>query len=1024
MKTKRAVSIIMAIFLIAGSIITGSALSDPTPNLYIQPSNDTAYVGDIIKASVGVDRLKSFSGYQINLKYDPSVLEPCDPDTGIPFDEHTNPKGDTVLNNENFNPISIHRYDFENGFLSFGKAYLNVESYTFVAPPESSGTLAVIGFRVKKAATTQISFADTYRIALMPMPGFNEGQTGFDFLVKEIVGYKVNNSPLINCIKAPANTPVPTNVVSPEGLLSQLTANVDKSVVKEGDIVKYTLSTNYINGFSGFQVNIKYDPSIFQPVDPYTGEAYKKKSIPKTYGELLCNEEFNPMTVSSFDFEIGLLNIGRAYMDLMAYYESGLNERAGKFLEVGFKVLKTPTESTFISLQNTDTMPDAIDGTLLLNWDNQQTRYQVKQAGGIRGYIITPTPTPTSKPTPTTQSKSKISLLLDRDFAKNGDIITAKVVVNEISQFCGYQVNIRFDPSKLKPIDLSTGKDLKDNSRIGGNELLQNSDYYPMDMQRHNIKNGILNFGRAYMGKNEYLEYGPEERSGVLAVIGFEVINQSGVNTSILFADDPSMPDALDGTYIFKGDMDVYAKDYKVIQAKPVGMLFVDPFPTPEPCLVMAVDKPGTKAGEVITAVISVENIIGFTGYQVNVKYDPLSLQPIDPNTLEPFDQKTVITGNTILNNTSYSPLSLKKYDFEEGTLNFARGYMDYILYKQNGPYESSGTLAVISFRVLKDSEKHPTLEFADTDTMPKAIQGTLLYDYNSSDSIKYYRIKEIIQKPVATPTPVVTSNNARISITADKKAAKPGDIIKATVRVDDVKDFSGYQFNLKYDPEILEPIDLATGKPLTKDSKIYGDELLRNNSYSPVTYTKHDFKAGVLNIGKAYIDLPAYRNSKQKESSGVLAIIGFKVLKGSTAPVSIVFADTGIMPDANCGTYLFNCYSDTFMTDYQVIQQARVVIKDIPTIVFKYGDVDGDGVITSTDYAWVLRYILGMIDKDGFKNSDTGEVNEYGYLAADVDGTHIEYPGSKEYLTSTDLAYIKRMLLGMIDKFPAETMK
>jgi predicted dienelactone hydrolase len=96
-------------------------------------------------------------------------------------------------------------------------------------------------------------------------------------------------------------------------------------------------------------------------------------------------------------------------------------------------------------------------------------------------------------------------------------------------------------------------------------------------------------------------------------------------------------------------------------------------------------------------------------------------------------------------------------------------------------------------------------------------------------------------------------------------------------------------------------------------------------------------------------------------------------------------------------------------------------IVKEINVSV-RYGDVNADGNITSTDYAYIQRYILGMIGKDGFKKFN-GEAYPEGYIAADVNGTGITDPNALETVTSTDLAYVKRYILGMINEFPVEKM-
>lgn len=75
------------------------------------------------------------------------------------------------------------------------------------------------------------------------------------------------------------------------------------------------------------------------------------------------------------------------------------------------------------------------------------------------------------------------------------------------------------------------------------------------------------------------------------------------------------------------------------------------------------------------------------------------------------------------------------------------------------------------------------------------------------------------------------------------------------------------------------------------------------------------------------------------------------------------------------------------------------------PTIgQIKYGDLNDDGAVNSTDYTLLKRYLLKIINtfpgKDGLK-------------AADVNGDTA--------INSTDLTLVKRYLLKIIDKFPVE---
>jgi Pyruvate/2-oxoacid:ferredoxin oxidoreductase gamma subunit len=167
MKAKKIVSIFLVILLLSGSCITGLAATASGPSIYIELSNSTANVGDIIKASVKIEGIRDFSGYQANLKYDPTVLVPCDPDTGEHYNNKTVPKGNTVLNNKDYTPLSMQSYDFDKGLLNFGCAYMMLPEYSLLGHNEASGTLAVIGFKViNKAESTKIAFKSSER-----MPG-------------------------------------------------------------------------------------------------------------------------------------------------------------------------------------------------------------------------------------------------------------------------------------------------------------------------------------------------------------------------------------------------------------------------------------------------------------------------------------------------------------------------------------------------------------------------------------------------------------------------------------------------------------------------------------------------------------------------------------------------------------------------------------------------------------------------------------------------------------------------------------
>jgi len=90
---------------------------------------------------------------------------------------------------------------------------------------------------------------------------------------------------------------------------------------------------------------------------------------------------------------------------------------------------------------------------------------------------------------------------------------------------------------------------------------------------------------------------------------------------------------------------------------------------------------------------------------------------------------------------------------------------------------------------------------------------------------------------------------------------------------------------------------------------------------------------------------------------------------------------------------YIYNILPDLFKDNKNDNTQ--------PTI--KKGDVDGDGDITSIDLAYYKKYLLGQIYEFTVQN---------GMFIADLDGNGT--------IDSIDIAYLKSYLLGMITKFPA----
>lgn len=85
-------------------------------------------------------------------------------------------------------------------------------------------------------------------------------------------------------------------------------------------------------------------------------------------------------------------------------------------------------------------------------------------------------------------------------------------------------------------------------------------------------------------------------------------------------------------------------------------------------------------------------------------------------------------------------------------------------------------------------------------------------------------------------------------------------------------------------------------------------------------------------------------------------------------------------------------------------VDYVRVYQQDAGTPTVKYGDLNGDNTVNSTDYALIKRYLLGSI---------TSFPSASGAKAADVNGDST--------INSADLAFVKRYILNIIGKFPLE---
>lgn len=122
----------------------------------------------------------------------------------------------------------------------------------------------------------------------------------------------------------------------------------------------------------------------------------------------------------------------------------------------------------------------------------------------------------------------------------------------------------------------------------------------------------------------------------------------------------------------------------------------------PFPAIYMKHSTFNPTVGQFIQTQIKVCNIHGFAGYQVRIKYDKSSLEPYVNETTPMRNSSRPSTGDILLQD--FTPFSFANNDISNGILNFARYYVDVRAFKSSGISESNGTVAVVYFKVLKNS--------------------------------------------------------------------------------------------------------------------------------------------------------------------------------------------------------------------------------------------------------------------------------------------------------------------------------
>ena len=627
---------------------------------------------------------------------------------------------------------------------------------------------------------------------------------------------------------------------------------------------------------------------------------------------------------------------------------------------------------------------------------------------------------------------SSIEIVLDKNKASVGEIVTASVNIKNISNFSGCHVNLKYDPNVLQPVT-SKGVTYNESTTPEAGTILKNEDFGIISIAANIIEEGIINFSRCYSNLEAYKEDANAEKTGTVAVIRFKVLKEE--TTSIKFEDSPALANGINGTLLFDWDGKRIDSGYIVGQAQTLNINEKD-----SSYITMTFDKNKAEVGEIITATLKVNKISDLAGYQVNIKYDPEVLQAVNPATGRAYTNSTIPTKGELFTSEEYGPLATASHDIEAGILNFSRVYTNLDDYREYGEAEETGTIAVIGFKVLQ--QKETSILFEDTERMPGAITGTKLADwYGNMITLGYTVIQpekinvgvtptpipteEPTVKPIETPTPTPTEKptatpvetptptptekptatpirNSYITIELDKTDVSVGDVIIASVKVNDIRNLAGYQVNIKYDPDVLKAVDPITRKAYTNNSLPLDGEILVNDDYSIIKKAENNINEGVLNFSKCYANLEEYKLSNEPEESGTILVIGFEVLQAKNT--SIKFVDSPTMPNGIEGTILFEWDGNQITDSYSVIQPEEITVSEKPSPKFIYGDVDGNGSIRINDAVLIRDYVLGKIDEFPY---------EYGMLAADVDGN-----GS---IRINDSVLVRDYILGKITIFPVE---
>ena len=207
-------------------------------SISIDLDKSTANIGDIIKAEINVKDIDNLAGYQLNLQYDPEVIQLVDSE-GKEYTEQTFPDAGKLLSDDDYGLVTLISHQFDKGIVNFSKFYTNLEEYKSSVEIESSGDIAVLFFKVISNKSTSIEFTNTPK-----MPNGISGTLLFDYDGNKISGY-VYIIPLLlmlplhqnqQLLGSHTNTPEPTTTRDSTNIYSTPTSTVTPVITGDGYI--------------------------------------------------------------------------------------------------------------------------------------------------------------------------------------------------------------------------------------------------------------------------------------------------------------------------------------------------------------------------------------------------------------------------------------------------------------------------------------------------------------------------------------------------------------------------------------------------------------------------------------------------------------------------------------------------------------------------------------------------------------------------------------------------------------------